>query len=342
MRLIDLHCDWLRQYAPELASFDRSSGEAVANRLGELDGYLSTTSAAGLICARTPEEWAAFADPWAALGDMIARYQAEFSGRILMGPDDADRWIREPADGLCWGLIGVRGFDSLILEPSDLDRLPELFARGARMFQPIETPCTRLGGSSEPGDDRGLTDLGRGFLERLTGLGLGLDSDQAGSAPRPVVDLSGMNSATLADVLSWLEADPARLDRVLVVISRGGFEGPRPIDGVTRLRALGGVIGLGVGPPSLGAPDDLAAQVRTLTSVPFRGEIGAGGIAIATDYLGGVEPFADLANVDRIIERFRRTLDRPTADALLFGNGRELFLEAVGADRGMAAAPTLM
>jgi membrane dipeptidase len=326
MRLIDLHCNWLRQYFSELTSFDRSSNGPVAHDFRQLDGYLSTTSAAGLICARSADDWAALAEPWAMLHEMIVRYQAEFSGRILMGPDDADRWNQEPADGLCWGLIGVQGFDFLIRTQDDLDRLPELFARGVRMFQPIETSRTSLGGSSEPGDDRGLTDIGRQFLERLAGL----TPDHAASSPRPILDLAGMNSATVADVLGWLEADPARPGRVLVVVSHGPIGLPESIESVTRLRRLGGVIGLGVGSPSVNSTDDLTAQFRAIEAIPFQGGDGSGGIAIGTRFLGDSQPLAELNHVGLIIKWVRRHFDKPTADALLFGNGRELYLKAVG------------
>lgn len=326
MRLIDLHCNWLRQYFSELTSFDQSSNAAVAHDLRQFDGYLSGTSAAGLICARTADDWGALADPWAMLHEMVVRYQAEFSGRILMGPDDADRWNREPADGLCWGLIGVQGFDFLIRTSKDLDRLPDLFARGARMFQPIETSRTSLGGSSEPGDDRGLTDIGLEFLERLATLA----PDNAAPSPQPVLDLAGMNSATADAVLAWLEADPARLDRILVAASDGAAALPGARDGVARFRGLGGVIGLNIGYHCMSSVDDLAAQVRTLEAVPFRVGAGAAGIVIGTRFLGGSQPLAELSNVGLIIKWFRRTFDRPTADALLFGNGRELFLKAAG------------
>ena len=138
MRLIDFRCHWLRQYFPELVAYEHSKDAEVAGRLGELAGYLSAVSAAVLLCARDPSEWAAMADPWPELHEMIARYQAEFSGRILMGPDDAERWRREPADGLCWGLIGVAGFEGLIRNEGDLDHLPTfLDRRQAGSYSPL-------------------------------------------------------------------------------------------------------------------------------------------------------------------------------------------------------------
>ena len=53
---------------------------------------LSATSAAVPSCYRRAADWARQADPWAALGALIARVEAEFSGRLLIGPDDHARW----------------------------------------------------------------------------------------------------------------------------------------------------------------------------------------------------------------------------------------------------------
>jgi hypothetical protein len=52
MRLVDLHCDWLRQYATETTLYDRSLYPEVPDRVGRLDGYLLGTSLAVLVCAQ--------------------------------------------------------------------------------------------------------------------------------------------------------------------------------------------------------------------------------------------------------------------------------------------------
>ena len=88
MRLIDLHCNWLWQYATETTLFDPAVYPEVAGRLKQLDGYLLGTAATVLSCSRKPEDWAREADPWHSLGELITRYEAEFTGRLLIGPDD--------------------------------------------------------------------------------------------------------------------------------------------------------------------------------------------------------------------------------------------------------------
>ncbi len=166
-RLIDLHCDWLLQYAQETTLYDPAHYPWVPGRIAQTEGYLGTTRAAILSCYRAADDWAAQADPWRALAELITRIEAEFSGRLLIDRDDWRRWQDDEPDGLTWGLIGIEGFDCLIREVGDLDRLSGLFERGVRLFQPVYGASSRLGGSAEPGDDRGLTDLGRAFLQVL-------------------------------------------------------------------------------------------------------------------------------------------------------------------------------
>ena len=160
MRLIDLHVDWLLQYAPESTAFDSSLYPGAADRIGQSEGYLQATRAAVVSCYRDAREWENRPDAWAALAELIARIEAEFAGRLLIGPDDFYRW-EDDADGLAWGVIGVEGFDALIRSEADLAHLPRLFDRGVRLFQPTYTASGLLGGSATPGDDRGLTELGR-------------------------------------------------------------------------------------------------------------------------------------------------------------------------------------
>ena len=219
-RLIDLHTDWILQYATESTAFDPALYERVTNRLGQAEGYLQATSAAVLSCYRDADDWAGQADPWKALGDLIARIEAEFSGRLLMGSEDWRRWEDDP-DGLCWGVLGVEGFDALIRKAGDLRRLAVLFERGVRLFQPVYTSTSILGGSSAPGDDRGLTDMGRAFLETL--------AEVAGDAgPLPILDLAHLNPTACGAVLDWFEADDSRTGRLLPAYSHGALREAAP------------------------------------------------------------------------------------------------------------------
>jgi membrane dipeptidase len=333
MRLIDLHVDWLLQYAPETTVFDPALYPGVAERWGQLEGYLQATRAAVLACYRRADDWAQQPDPWAGLGGLITRIEAEFPGRLLIGPDDFDRW-QDDRDGLTWGLIGVEGFDALVRSDDDLGRLPRLFERGVRLFQPVYGADNRLGGSSSPGDDRGLAGLGRRFLEALDAVGSG------GLGPRPLVDLAHMNASTMGDVLTWFESEPSRARRLLPVYSHGspahsGFESPRAItlENLRRLRALGGHVGLGVSPPFFQSPAQVKEAVELVASIPFEGREGPEGIAIGTDFMGVDRTLPGLGHAAEVVAWFLANFDRSTAKDLLHDNALNLMARATGAVR---------
>ena len=326
-RLIDLHTDWLLQYAPETTLFNPDLYAGIAQRLGQAEGYLSATGAAVLSCYRNAADWARQADPWAALGQLITRIEAEFAGRLLIGPDDLGRWQEDP-EGLCWGVLGIEGFDALVRTPGDLERLPGLFERGVRLFQPVYHTTSLLGGSSVPGDDRGLTDLGRAFLQVLD------DVSSASSGPRPLLDLAHLNPATAADVLAWFEADARRL---IPVYSHGalwheGFAHPRAItpENLRRLRALGGVIGFT--PAFYETPASLKAGIEAAAALPFLGRAGPEGIALGTDFLGVDRTPPGLGTAAEVVAWLQEEFDPETAALLIQGNAGRLLARVVGAE----------
>ncbi len=330
-RLIDLHVDWLLQYAPDSAAFDSARYPDVKNRLAQTTGYLQTTRAAILSCYRNVDEWASRPDAWAALVELIARTEAEFSGRLLIGGDDFDRWEDDKL-GFTWGLIGIEGFDSLIRSAADLPRLAQLFERGVRLFQPIYAATTLLGGSSAPGDDRTLTPLGRDFLETL------LAAVPAAAGPRASLDLAHQNPTTSAAVLDWFEVDPTRADRLLPIYSHGapvhdGFATPRalPIDHVRRLRALGGTIGISVSPPFFQAVEQIEAVIRQVAEIPYRDRPGFEGIGIGTDFLGVNQTLPQLGNAEQVVEWVQARFPKPVARALLHDNAHKLIARLTGA-----------
>src|SRR5262245_33532128 len=159
MRLVDLHCNWALQYACESTQYDPAQYAEIASRVGQVEGYLMGTSADLLFCGRRAGDWSKQSDPWGTLAAMITRYEAEVPGRLVLDPDDAARWSAEPADGLCWALLGIEGFDALVCEASDLDRISTIYRRGIRVFQLVDSATNMLGGSSASSDDdRGLTE----------------------------------------------------------------------------------------------------------------------------------------------------------------------------------------
>lgn len=330
-RLIDLHVDWPLQYATELTLFGPSLYADLPARLPQVEGYLDATWAAFVSLYRRPDDWSRQADPWRSLGDLLARVEAEFPGRLLLGPDDLARWNDDP-EGLTWAIVGVEGFDALVREPTDLDRLPALFDRGVRLFQPVFGPTSLLGGSSAEGDDRGLTDLGRDFLRVLSEL-------RPEHGPRPIVDLAHLNPRAMADMLAWFEADAERLRRLVPLYSHGApcheaFDTPRAIgrENLARLRAIGGVVGFSVVSPFFETEGQLRAAIEATAGLPFAGRAGYEGIAIGTNFLSTDRIPPGLGNTEAVVGWLAKTFDAEVALALIRENARRLIERTVGAE----------
>ncbi len=327
MRLVDLHVDWLLQYAGESTVFDPADFPGVADRVGQADGYLGATSAAIVSCYRPEADWLRRADPWAALYDLIARIEAEFPGRVLRDPDDFFRWRGDP-EGLAWAMIGVEGFDHLIRTEADLARLPDLLRRGVRLFQPTYTSSGQLAGSSADGDDRGLLDLGRRFLEALAEL--------SEDGMRPIVDLAHLNPRASGDVLSWFESDRDEPRRLIPVYSHGavrhpGFTHPRALTHECRVRIcnLGGFVGLS--PAFYDSADGFRQAIDSFIALPFLGTAGLDGICLGTDFLGVDANPPGLGNAAEVVAWAEATFPRDIASAVVSENARRLIERSIGA-----------
>jgi membrane dipeptidase len=331
VRLIDLHCNWLRQYAPETRTFDPAANTEIPARLSQLSGYMTATSAAVLACARSAADWEHQPDPWQSLGELIARYEAEFSGRLLIDPADVTRWRSEPPDALTWGMLSVSGLDYLVRTKADLKRLPDLFKRGVRVIQLVATAHSALAGSADPDDDRSLTDLGRACLSEITALA-SIDPVEA----IPILDLAHLNTRSMAEVMESL-GDALRNRRVLLMYSHGSvahpeFDGPRAIglENLARLRTHGGLIGLTPGPPFHQSADELKSAIDHVATIPFEGRVGYEGLAIGCDFLDRDAALPELRDASAIIDWVSKTFDQPTAELVLEANARQFLANAVG------------
>jgi membrane dipeptidase len=334
MRLVDLYCDWSRQYATETTQYEDALYPEVPGRVGRLDGYLLATSLAVLACERTPADWTTQADPWGVLDQMISRYEAEFAGRVVREGSDVSRWRSAPPDGMCSGTIGVAGFDFLIRAADDLERMPGLFDRGVRVFQPVSTGESMLGGSNVPGDDRALTDLGRAFLARLAAL-----APEDGGGPRPILDLAGLNARSTADVLRWLDDHRLPAEKLPMIVSRGPADyRPLPDDSSPDHRALrdlrerGAVIGLTPGRPGNATVEEFKQLIDSVAAIPFEGRPGYEGIAIGSDLLGLERTAQGLSSAREIARWLGRTFDRESATALCSGNASRVLVRSAGVD----------
>ncbi len=281
------------------------------------------------------------ADRWASLFDLVTRYEAEFAGRLLIGPDDWTRFGAEPADGLCWGMLGISGMDFLVRAPADLDRLAGAFERGVRVFQLVQCPDNELGGSAAPGDVRSVTELGLEVLDRL----LEIAPLVGKGGPRPVVDVAGLNASTIAEVLNWFEHDSTRAIRLLLLSSYGPLGGlaVKPvgtesetalaIENLRRFRTLGGVIGVSPGPPAVASAEALRETIEAIAAVPFRGRPGCEGIGIGSNFLGLESLIPELNEVAKLIAWLERTFGPESGRDLGERTARRLLASAAGAER---------
>jgi hypothetical protein len=253
-------------------------------------------------------------------------------GRLLMSPEDHGRW-REDPEGLCWGVIGIEGFDALVRAPGDLDRLPGLFGRGVRLFQPVYAPTSLLGRlvgpRRRPGADRPRPRLPAHPGRRgVRALGPAADArpgppEPLGRRRRPGV-VRGRRRTSPAPDPGLQPRGPA---------ARGLPRAPRDHpENLRRLRALGGTIGFGVSPPFYEAPEALRAGIEAAAALPFLGRPGYDGIALGTDFLGVDRTAPGLGHAAEVVSWVQSAFDPAAAALLIRDNARRLLARVVGVE----------
>ena len=325
-RLVDLRIRWLDQYAPECGWTSLNlDPETLKSRKNRLEGYLGSTAAAVLVAPCEPD----VPDPWRFLTDLLARYEAEFCGRLLYDAADAARWRDEPPDSLTWGLLAVEACHNMP------DRLADLWHRGVRLFQPATgtLPTTRL----DPGALIAILQT----LESLT------TPENTTPGPRPGFDFAGLDLLSATQALDWFEASPERGERLVPVLTCGSpaadtaeatspnseADATWPLPLLARLRALGGTIGLPLGPPWHPDADSLARAIGRLSALPFRGQEGHLGLAFATRFMRADQLAPGLETVPRLIDwshKKNQAFDADIAEALLHENARAFLARLVG------------
>ena len=326
----NLYCDWLRQYATETTLHRASLYPEVAGRVGRLDGYLLGTSLT-VLAWRKPDDWSARPDAWGSLGLLLARYESEFTGAWSAIPGTWSAGGRRPPMGSAGACSASPGSTSWSGTPTTWTACRPSSARGRHL------PADRLqrGGPRRivgPGDERGLTDLGRAFLDRLS------DLTPAGkSGPRPILDLAGMNAATVADTIRWLDQDRPGSRSWQLAISHGTThyhdlqDGSSPdLHNLGAVRSRGGVIGLTPGLPGCESAEELKALVDRVASIPFEGRSGLEGIGIGSNLLGLDRPAPGFGSARDIARALERLFGRETAANLIAGNARQALLGSAG------------
>jgi membrane dipeptidase len=195
------------------------------------------------------------------------------------------------------------------------------------VFQPVAGSESLLAGSTDPGDDRGLSDLGRAFLARLIAL------SEGGPGPRLILDLAGLNARSTAEVLRWLDDNAVPASRLPLVVSHATTDYRKTLEESTpahrslrELRARGVVIGLTPGWPGCETADEFRRLIEIVAALPFGGRAGTEGIAIGTDFLRFERTAPALSSAREIVRWLGRAFDGPSAAAIGSGSARRLLL----------------
>ncbi|MDX2037904.1 MAG: Zn-dependent dipeptidase, microsomal dipeptidase [Isosphaeraceae bacterium] len=335
-RLFDFRCNWLAQYAREITLFDPELQPDPSDRLARLEGYLQTTSAFVVPCGPPRAEWERVADPWRMLSELATRVEAEFSGRTLHGPADLERFRDDP-HGLAWAVLAIDGLDALVREAADVERAASYVGRGVRVIRLVSRPGSSVAGGDGEGDERGLLDLGRSLLDRLAAVG------PEANGVRPSIDLTGLNAQARAEVLDWFEAEPARAEALIPVgragaasLEGGEQAGRLALEDLRRIRSLGGWVGIEVGPPQTGGPEEFARAIEVASNPPRLGRPGPEGLLVSSCFLDESRFTQLLGDAPAILDWLRANLDRSSSRAVGWENGIE-WLEAMigaGTERG--------
>ncbi|WP_169976997.1 amidohydrolase family protein [Tautonia rosea] len=280
-RLIDLAVEWPLQYAEESTAIDAADYPGIAKRIGQVDGYLSTTLAAIIWIGPAPGDRP---DPWGEISRLFAGVEAEFSGRILADAADLDRFAAEADDTLTWAVVGLRGCASFLQSENARDRLAALIDRGLR--------AVRLAGlvnrPADPTHDRGLTDLERSAISTLV----------SASSGRPLLlDLAGLPPTAASEAIGCLEAGDG--GQLVPIVSLGGPMGGLRPDDLARLQTLGGVIGFC---PARAFFPDAEAFGNALDEAAELFGVDLDAVAIGTGFLGITEPIEGLGNAPDLID----------------------------------------
>jgi len=209
----------------------------------------------------------------------------ESDGRLTMiaSRQDLRRLLARRGRGeqVVGAMLGLEGGHAL---EGRLEHVEVLYEAGVRLFGLVHLFDNALGGSAHGVEKGGLTDFGRQVVARTQALGM-------------VIDLAHASPALLEDVVQMTERP--------VVVShtgvRGTCESPRNLtDRQLRLIAgTGGLIGIGYWETAV-CGRTVAAVVRAIRHA--RDVVGAGHVALGSDFDGAVAQPFDASEIDRVTQ----------------------------------------
>lgn len=218
----------------------------------------------------------------AARADTFAR-RSGGTFRVIRSQGDLARYLADHAltPRITAGLLSIEGAHALDGDPANVDVVADA---GIRMISPAHFFDTPFGGSAHGLEQHGLTPKGRELLRRMESRGV-------------ILDLAHSSSRTIDDALD-VATRP-------VVASHTGLRGV--VDNARNLSdahlagiaATGGLVGIGFWPTATGG-DDAAAIARSIAYAAER--VGAGHVALGSDWDGAVPVPLDAANTVRLTD----------------------------------------
>jgi membrane dipeptidase len=282
---IDLHVDTLSRLLVE--------GGGIAAARNDLQVDLPRAQAGGvraLCCACfTRDDDPAPRESVARMLDLAARLAADPAHRlrIVATPDELDR-LPAGAIGIIPTIENARSLEG------DIDTLDAWRARGVAILGLVWNGANDLGEGCGADTGRGLTDFGRAAVHRAADLGMAIDTSHLN--PAGVDEVCSLGVPVLATHSNC----------------RAVHDHRRNLDDrqLAALASAGGILGLNLYPPFLGAdPVSLATVVAHARHAA--GILGADRIALGTD----------LDGIERTPAGFRDHRDMPALAGALGGGG---------------------
>jgi len=245
--------------------------------------------------------------------DRLYEFCARSNGEVQVARSGAE--LEEIAHrGATAAVLGIEGAHAL---ERRVERVGELYARGARFMSLTHLGNNELGGSSFPfTGNRPLTPLGRAVLDEMAKV-------------RMPVDVAHASRATLEEILAHPTARPFSSHTGI----RGESRSWRNLEDrdLRRIADKGGVVGIIFATVYLGGRtfDDVARHVVHAIAV-----MGEDGVGFGSDFDGMVpkpEGMRDVRDVPGLADALkRRGLAPAQVEKVMGGNFRRFFRQALG------------
>ncbi|HYX91155.1 MAG TPA: membrane dipeptidase [Myxococcaceae bacterium] len=244
--------------------------------------------------------------------EQLERYCRATGGQVRL-TDSAEALRENRSAGRISAVLGVEGAHAL---EGQVDRVGELWRRGARFMSLTHLSNNALGGSSFPGmGNRPLTRHGHDVLDEMARLGM-------------AVDVAHASSRTLEDILAHPRARP--MCSHTGARAEGGGWRNLPDQALRRIADRGGVVGIIFATVYLGgrSADDVARHVAHAVDV-----MGEDAVAFGSDFDGMVplpNGMQDVTGLPLITAALlQRRMPERLVEKIIGDNWRRFFTETL-------------